>query len=197
VRRSRQAIGFWCPETGCPPWLACARRPPPPTPAASSWNPPTRATSRRTSATPGRGEAPIASHLLYTQPGVLDDTDSAQRAQGIAAGLAWRDVADASVFYVDRGMSGGMLAALEAAIKAEAKIEIRRLEGWAEKPAEPEFAIRRNGRYRLRGQDSPSVVVRGLNPRTVTCSVIFADGTIGGRPYVYTYEDFRKNFEPA
>jgi hypothetical protein len=37
-----------------------------------------------------RGEAPIASHLLYPQ--VLDDNDPAQREQGIAAGLAWRRV---------------------------------------------------------------------------------------------------------
>lgn len=36
-----------------------------------------------------RGEAPLASHLLYTQPGVLDDTDYVQRERGISAGLAW------------------------------------------------------------------------------------------------------------
>lgn len=55
-----------------------------------------------------RGEAPIASHLLYTQPGVLDDNLPHERELGIAAGLA---VADRAVFYVDRGWSGGMLAA--------------------------------------------------------------------------------------
>ena len=32
-----------------------------------------------------RGEAPIASHLLYTQPGVLDDDVPEERAQGIAS----------------------------------------------------------------------------------------------------------------
>ena len=58
-----------------------------------------------------RGEAPIASHLLYTQEGVLDDLDSAQRALGIEAGLAWRARADGAAFYVDRGWSQGMLAA--------------------------------------------------------------------------------------
>ena len=42
-----------------------------------------------------RGEAPIASHLLYPQ--VLDDADPFQRQQGIAAGLAWAAVADATV----------------------------------------------------------------------------------------------------
>ncbi|MEK7414304.1 MAG: hypothetical protein AAB263_13395, partial [Planctomycetota bacterium] len=50
-----------------------------------------------------RGEAPIASHLLYTQPGVLDDLIPEQRTQGIQAGLAWARVADAAVFYVDHG----------------------------------------------------------------------------------------------
>jgi len=36
-----------------------------------------------------RGEAPFASHLLYTQPGVLDDTLPDERACGIEAGLIW------------------------------------------------------------------------------------------------------------
>lgn len=57
------------------------------------------------------GEAPIASHLLYTQPGVLDDGIANERALGIEAGLAWRRVADAAAFYVDLGWSTGMLAA--------------------------------------------------------------------------------------
>lgn len=58
-----------------------------------------------------RGEYPIASHLLYTQPGILDDDVAEERALGMAAGLAWRAVAEKTVFYVDRGWSGGMLAA--------------------------------------------------------------------------------------
>lgn len=36
-----------------------------------------------------RGETPVASHLLYTQTGVLDDSDPAERELGISAGLAW------------------------------------------------------------------------------------------------------------
>lgn len=59
------------------------------------------------------GEAPIASHLLYTQPGVLDDSVPEQRAMGINAGLAWRRVADKAVFYNDFGYSKGMIAALD------------------------------------------------------------------------------------
>lgn len=30
-----------------------------------------------------RGEAPLASHLLYTQPGILDDNNPGERALGI------------------------------------------------------------------------------------------------------------------
>jgi len=57
------------------------------------------------------GEAPIASHLLYTQ--MLDDNIPEHRALGIACGLAWRRVTDYAVFYMDYGMSSGMLEAKE------------------------------------------------------------------------------------
>ena len=53
-----------------------------------------------------RGEAPIASHLLYTQ--VLNDLVPTERKQGIDAGLAWRKVAEAAALYVDFGVSEGM-----------------------------------------------------------------------------------------
>lgn len=74
-----------------------------------------------------RGEAPIASHLLYTQPGVLDDTVPAERAQGIAAGLAWAAHADASVVYVDRGISLGMEQGIASAHAAGRPVEERTL----------------------------------------------------------------------
>lgn len=72
-----------------------------------------------------RGEAPIVSHLLYTQPGVLDDDDPEQRRLGIEAGYAWMKVADAVIFYVDLDISNGMQAGWEAARKAGVKIETR------------------------------------------------------------------------
>jgi hypothetical protein len=62
-----------------------------------------------------RGESPIASHLLYTQEGILDDNIPIDREIGINAGLAWAEVADLHVFYVDYGWSNGMKAALEYA----------------------------------------------------------------------------------
>lgn len=58
-----------------------------------------------------RGEAPFASHGLYTQPGVLDDHDPEQRRLGIEAGFAWWGGAAAVVFYTDLGWSRGMLGA--------------------------------------------------------------------------------------
>lgn len=74
-----------------------------------------------------RGEAPLASHLLYTQPGVLDDADPAHRAQGITAGLAWGQFADLTAVYVDRGFTPGMKAGLDAAVAAGRPFEIREL----------------------------------------------------------------------
>ena len=65
-----------------------------------------------------RGEAPIASHLLYTQPGVLDDMIGEERQLGIDAGLAWKTVATASVVYTDHGISRGMQYGIDAATAA-------------------------------------------------------------------------------
>jgi len=76
-----------------------------------------------------RGEAPIASHLLYTQPGVLDDDVPEERAWGIDAGLAWRRVAEGSVVYIDRGISKGMEYGIKAARDAGLPVEFRSLEG--------------------------------------------------------------------
>lgn len=77
-----------------------------------------------------RGEAPIASHLLYTQPGILRDHDPAERQWGIDAGLAWRAVADASVVYVDRGISRGMRYGIAAAQRAGLPVEYRKINLW-------------------------------------------------------------------
>ena len=55
-----------------------------------------------------RGEAPIASHLLFTQPGLLDDTKPEQRKLGIEAGHIWIEVADEVCVYGDLGISKGM-----------------------------------------------------------------------------------------
>jgi hypothetical protein len=74
-----------------------------------------------------RGEAPIASQLLYTQPGILRDEIEGERQQGIDAGLAWRGVAEASVVYTDRGISKGMALGIEAAKASGIPVEYRTL----------------------------------------------------------------------
>lgn len=70
-----------------------------------------------------RGEAPIASHLLYTQ--ILDDNVLEQRLSGIDAGLEWLSVADLHVFYIDYGYSNGMFEAKAIAKSMGLEIEER------------------------------------------------------------------------
>jgi hypothetical protein len=78
-----------------------------------------------------RGEAPIASHLLFTQPGVLKDDVPEERKLGIGAGHAWYRVAEASVVYTDRGMSSGMKVGIEVAERLGVPVEYRSLgQGW-------------------------------------------------------------------
>lgn len=74
-----------------------------------------------------RGEAPIASHLLYTQPGILCDELPDERRLGIDAGLAWRRVAEYAVFYIDRGWSSGMRQARDIYRKEGFPFEIREI----------------------------------------------------------------------
>jgi len=75
-----------------------------------------------------RGESPYASHLLYTQPGVLDDTKQEERALGISAGFEWREGAIKTVVYIDYGISRGMHAGILHAQSIHQVIEWRRLD---------------------------------------------------------------------
>jgi hypothetical protein len=72
-----------------------------------------------------RGEAPLASHLLYTQPGVLRDSDPAERALGIEAGLVWGELADATIVYTDLGISNGMRLGIDRAVHGGRPVEYR------------------------------------------------------------------------
>lgn len=74
-----------------------------------------------------RGEAPFASHGLYTQDGVLDDAVPAEREHGIQAGFAWRSVAQKTVVYVDCGTSRGMQYGIDHAAKLGHTVEYRTL----------------------------------------------------------------------
>lgn len=80
-----------------------------------------------------RGEAPFASHGLYTQPGVLRDEVPEERAKGIAAGFLWGSVAPKRAFYLDYGWTPGMQAGLAEAFRLRQIIALRRLGGrWAQ-----------------------------------------------------------------
>jgi hypothetical protein len=74
-----------------------------------------------------RGESPIASHLLYAQPGVLDDRIPEERQLGIAAGLAWLPMAEATVVYTDLGISAGMQEGIDRALEVGRPVERRSL----------------------------------------------------------------------
>lgn len=77
-----------------------------------------------------RGDAPFASHGLYTQPGVLDDDKPIERELGIVAGFAWRDVAELTAVYADLGISKGMQYGIDDATRKGRPVEYRTLTGW-------------------------------------------------------------------
>jgi hypothetical protein len=73
-----------------------------------------------------RGEAPIASHLLYTQ--VLSDSIPSERELGIVAGLAWRGTPNVTpVFYIDLGWSDGMRRARQTYESEEIVFVVRKM----------------------------------------------------------------------
>jgi hypothetical protein len=74
-----------------------------------------------------RGEAPFASHAIYTLPGVLDDNDPAERELGMVAGFAWQRVANKTVVYKDLGISSGMVKGINLALSNGLELEFRSL----------------------------------------------------------------------
>ena len=75
-----------------------------------------------------RGEYPFASHLLYTQEGILDDTIPEERKLGIGAGLTWGKNASKTVVYTDLGITSGMEHGIELAKEAGREIEMRTID---------------------------------------------------------------------
>ncbi len=72
-----------------------------------------------------RGDSPYASHLMLTT--ALDDNDADERTLGIALGLEFRRRVDMRIFYVDRGWSRGMTAALDIYNRDGLPYEVRKL----------------------------------------------------------------------
>jgi hypothetical protein len=72
-----------------------------------------------------RGESPFASHLLYTQKGILDDKVPDERRRGIEAANGWLEVADYVAVYMDLGVTRGMLIGVAKAARLNKPIHIR------------------------------------------------------------------------
>jgi hypothetical protein len=68
-----------------------------------------------------RGDAPFASHKLYTD--ALDDDVPEERDIGIKAGFVYREVTEVTVVGVDEGISGGMQWGIDQAKKMGHPVE--------------------------------------------------------------------------
>jgi len=71
------------------------------------------------------GEAPWASHLLYTQ--VLNEHKEADRERGISAGLEWSSKASICAVYEDFGITDGMKRGIALAKSRSIRVEHRNL----------------------------------------------------------------------
>lgn len=74
-----------------------------------------------------RGEAPFASHLLYTQEGILNDGVKQERDLGIDAGLEWGKLAELTAVYIDYGITSGMQYGIENAYRHDRVVEFRKI----------------------------------------------------------------------
>lgn len=74
-----------------------------------------------------RGEAPFASHLLYTQ--VLDDERVRERRLGLSRAIDWYDSAELIAIYLDHGVTPGMRHGMDYA----RKIGLDRESRWLDK----------------------------------------------------------------
>ena len=86
-----------------------------------------------------RDEYPFASHLFFTQPGILDDNLPQERAKGINAGKIIIEALPRSttVVYTNLGISKGMEFGISRALQNGREVEYRKLEDdWEQKELE-------------------------------------------------------------
>ena len=76
-----------------------------------------------------RGESPFASHLLYAQKGLLNDSIAEERKKGMAAAAAWLEVSDYVCVYMDLGITPGMVAGVVHATRLGKQIRLRWIRG--------------------------------------------------------------------
>lgn len=70
-----------------------------------------------------RGDSPYISHQMLTS--TLDDKKEKEYKKSIIAGLAWHALAEASIVYIDRGITNGMHKGIIHAYKQDLLIEYR------------------------------------------------------------------------
>lgn len=108
-----------------------------------------------------RGESPFASHLLYTQKGLLDDKNPTERKRGIDAAIGWLEVADFVAVYMDLGVTPGMVVGITRAARLDKPIRLRWIRGTArEVDIESNKDPRANGSDRSTIGDRETVVVQ-------------------------------------
>jgi len=73
----------------------------------------------------------MASHMLYAQTFVLDDTVQDEREIGMLAGFSWLPFVEKTVVYVDRGISPGMAEGIRRARELGVPVEERSIPEWA------------------------------------------------------------------
>jgi hypothetical protein len=135
-----------------------------------------------------KGEAPFASHALYTLPGVLRDDVPEERKLGMEAGWAWARVLDLGtpirvVVYTDLGISPGMQSGIDGAKSWGRDIEMRQLGGaWLkaetarESTAHTEVNVGEL-RKRLEGvDDNLEITVRAWDDDNDYCGPIYGAG---------------------
>lgn len=66
---------------------------------------------------------PFASHLFYTQEGMLDDTNQDERKKGIEAGFFIGSFAEKVCVFYDKGISKGMKLGVQKALERDQNIE--------------------------------------------------------------------------
>lgn len=66
---------------------------------------------------------PFASHLFYTQEGMLDDTNQEERKKGIEAGFFIGVFAEKVCVFYDKGISKGMKLGVQKALERDQDIE--------------------------------------------------------------------------
>jgi len=102
-----------------------------------------------------KGDAPLASHLLYTQDGILNDDIPEERNWGIEAGVTWYEVAEACIVYTDRGISKGMTYGIARAEKMGIPVEYRQIPDF-----KPQAAANNNS------QEEKSIIRSGFSKAT-------------------------------